>query len=381
MRRRRLLTISHSYVVALNRRLAAELTHAGAGTWDVTAIAPERYHGDLRDIELERRAGEPNELKGLPAYFTRSPHAFFYGASLARLLRGQWDCVHMWEEPFVVAGAQIAAWTPPRVPLVFATYQNLPKRYPPPFRYMEPFVLRRSSGWIAGGQTVVRALHDRPGYASRPSATIPLGVDVDVFKPDLSRRRDVLRRLGWAEGGPPVVGYLGRLVPEKGVRLMLTALGAARADWRLLIVGGGPLDAEVRLWARDHGDRVRVVPAVVHDDVPAFLNAMDVLCAPSQTTTQWTEQLGRMIIEAFACGVPVLASDSGEVPYTVGDAGIVLPERDAAAWSVAIGALLESPERRREMAARGRERAINHFSWSTVARNTLGFLENCSPAI
>jgi glycosyltransferase involved in cell wall biosynthesis len=107
--------------------------------------------------------------------------------------------------------------------------------------------------------------------------------------------------------------------------------------------------------------------------VPRVLNAMDVLCAPSQTTPKWKEQFGRMLAEGFACGVPVLGSDSGEVPRTVGDAGLVLPEASPAAWTTALATLLESPERRRELSTRGRERAVTCFSWPVVARAHLDF--------
>ena len=375
MPRRRLLTVGHSYVVALNRRLAAELARAGADDWEVTALAPERFHGDLRHIALERRPGEPNRLESVPAFASRSPHLFFYGASLIGALRARWDCVHLWEEPYVLAAMQVAASLPSRTPLVFVTYQNIRKRYPPPFRQFERFVVRRSSAWIAGAQTVVRALGTSSGYRDRPSATIPLGVDVDVFRPDGAARREALRLLQWAEHGPPVVGYLGRLVPEKGVRTMLSALSGVTSDWRALLVGGGPLESEVRAWASRYGDRVRIVPPVVHDQVPLYLNAMDVLCAPSQTTAHWQEQLGRMIIEAFACGVPVIGSDSGEIPFTIGDAGLVLSESDVRAWTSALATLIESPARRSELVARGRERAASHFAWSVVGKETLAFIE------
>ncbi len=77
-----------------------------------------------------------------------------------------------------------------------------------------------------------------------------------------------------------------------------------------------------------HPGRVRVLTGVAHDDVPEHLNAMDLLCAPSQTTTRWREQFGRMLIEAMACGVPVVASRSGEIPHVVGDAGLVVDEAD-----------------------------------------------------
>jgi glycosyltransferase involved in cell wall biosynthesis len=374
----RLLTISHSYPVALNRRLAAELSRAGETRWQVTAVSPRRYHGDLRDVPLERIADEPNGLRPVGAYGTRSPHLFFYGRSLATTLREGWDVVHVWEEPFVVAGAQIAAWIPRGVPFVFSTAQNIRKRYPPPFAQFEQFVLRRSRGWIAYGQTIVRALGDRPGYRDRPCASIPLGVDVDAFRPDAAMRAEARRRVGWADAGPPVVGYLGRLVPEKGVSLMMAALDATRSPWRALLVGGGPMEGQVRAWAAKHGDRVRFVPAVTHDEVPLHLNAMDALCAPSQTTPRWREQVGRMIIEAFACGVAVLGSDSGEIPFTIGDAGLVLPERDVSAWTEALGTLLDDGARRRDLAAQGRQRALSEFAWPVVAKRTLAFLDQAS---
>jgi glycosyltransferase involved in cell wall biosynthesis len=141
-------------------------------------------------------------------------------------------------------------------------------------------------------------------------------------------------------------------------------------------VGGGPLEASLRTWGERQGDRVRVVTGVPHARVPRVLNAMGVLCAPSQTTPRWKEQFGRMLVEGFACGVPVLTSDSGEIPHTAGDAGRVLPEADLAAWAGALAELLESPDRRRELSARGRERAVTRFAWPVVAREHLGFFES-----
>ena len=136
----------------------------------------------------------------------------------------------------------------------------------------------------------------------------------------------MLARLGWSDG-TPVVGFLGRLVPEKGVELLTTVLDRVTTPWRALIVGSGPLEEMVSAWGRRHPDRVRVITTVQHDEVPAYLNAMDVLCAPSQTTPRWREQFGRMLIEAFASGVAVIASTSGEIPYVVADAGVLVPER------------------------------------------------------
>jgi glycosyltransferase involved in cell wall biosynthesis len=372
---RRLLTVGHSYAVALNRRLADEMARAGAGRWDVVAAAPQFVHGDLRPIALEPAPGEACRVEPLPAFFTRRTHLLCYGRRLRSLLREPWDLVHCWEEPYVLAGFQIGWWTPARVPVVFWTAQNLPKRYPPPFSWFEQYCLDRCAGWLACGEEVVAALGPR-GYAAKPHRVMPLGVDVEAFRPDARARAVVRQRLGWLDDGPPVIGYLGRFVPEKGVPLLLRAIDRLRTPWRALFVGGGPLEAGLRQWAATHGDRVRICTGVPHAAVAEHLNAMDLLAAPSQTTRRWKEQLGRMLIEAFACGVPVVGSDSGEIPHVIGAAGLVVGERDEPGWAGAIGSLLESPARRSDLAARGRDRAVEHYAWPVIARQHLEFFDS-----
>jgi glycosyltransferase involved in cell wall biosynthesis len=373
-RPRRLLSVAHSYAVALNRRLAHEMARAGAGRWEVTAVAPKFVHGDLRPIVLEPHDDDALiDLRRLPFYLSKRIHIAFYGMELRRLLAEPWDLVHCWEEPYVAAGAQVAALTPAACPLVFWTAQNLAKSYPPPFSWMERYCLRRCAAWMACGHSVVEALLPR-GYDARPHRVMPLGVDVERFRPDAAAGAAVRARLGWTADGPPVVGYLGRFVAEKGVPRLIEALGRVAGAWRALFVGGGPLEAELHRWAERHPDRVHVVTAVPHDQVSAYLNAMDVLAAPSQTTPRWREQFGRMLVEAFACGVPVVGSDSGEIPHVIGDAGLVVDEADVAGWASALAEVIENPGRRRELAARGLDR-VREFTWPAVARRHLDFFE------
>jgi glycosyltransferase involved in cell wall biosynthesis len=368
----RLLTLGHSYVVGTNRALARAMADAGAGEWEVTAAAPASFPGDLGPIRLDPLPGE--RVEPLSVRGPRRIHTMTYGGALRALLRRGWDVVHCWEEPFVLAGAQVAGWTPPEAKLVFATFQNLPKRYPPPFRWTERFAMGRAAGWIAFGRTVEAALQHRPGYAARPHRVIAPGVDTSLFRPDPAAGAEVRARLGWADAGPPVVGSLGRWVPEKGIETMMRALdGTTTEPWRALFVGGGPMEGALRAWASRHGDRVRIVTGVGHAEVPRWLNAMDLLCAPSRTTPRWMEQLGRMLTEAMACGVPVIGSGSGEIPHVVGDAGVIAPEDDAAAWTRALDALLADPGRRAELAAQGLRRVAAEFALPVVARRHLEF--------
>jgi glycosyltransferase involved in cell wall biosynthesis len=132
------------------------------------------------------------------------------------------------------------------------------------------------------------------------------------------------------------------------------------------------MESQLRSWAKSFDDRVRICTDVRHGEVPQYLNAMDVLVAPSQTTPQWREQFGRMLIEAFACGVPVVGSDSGEIPHVIGEAGIVVGERDEITWGHTLRDLLNSPARRKELAERGLARAPE-YAWPAIARQYLQF--------
>ena len=359
-----ILTVGHSYVVALNRRLCRELARAGGVQVRVTVAAPASFHGDLRPIALEPCVGEPYRLEPVPVRGSKIPHMFWYSRRLARLLHGgRWDVVHAWQEPFVLAGGQISWHTPralrscsrPSRTCRSGTHRRSPR---------SSATAARASGWTAFGRTVAEALQDRPGYRDRPMRVIPLGVDCDVFRPDPEARRKTLATLGWSDPGPPVIGFLGRFVPEKGVELLRCVLDRLEPDsWRALWVGGGAKEGDLRAWAGRHGGLRRVVTGVAHDAVPAYLNAMDLLAAPSQATPRWKEQLGRMLLEAMASGVPVVASDSGEIPHVVADAGQVVAESDESAWTEALRALLASSDRRREL--RG-------AAWREPTRSTPG---------
>jgi glycosyltransferase involved in cell wall biosynthesis len=369
---RKLLSIGHSYVVALNRRLVNEITRIGQGKWEVTAIAPSFLHGDLRSMHLEADSGELCKLEGVPVYLSQHIHLMSYGWRLKEILQQRWELVHCWEEPYIVAGSQVAGWMPNRTPLVYFSFQSHFKQYPPPFNWLELYAMSRATGWICAGQTVAETLKLRKGY-SLPMRLIPLGVDIHHFYPSPEAGRQIRQFLGWEEPDSPVIGYVGRLVPEKGLDLLMRVLDRLQTPWRALFIGTGPMEAALRTWAKRHPERVRLCTDVKHADVPPYLNAMDILCAPSQTASHWREQFGRMLIEAFACGVPVIGSDSGEIPYVIQDAGVVVGEKDELGWVEALSDLLENPSRRTELGTNGLHRAHAVYAWPVIAKQHLEF--------
>lgn len=366
--RLRVLTIGHSYCVALNRALVREV--ARDPEFDITVASPRFFHGDLRPIEMEP---EPpgSQLRMVPLETKRSRfiHIFSYDATALRALieQGNFDVVHAWEEPYILAGYQIArALKHSRARFCFRTAQSYVKRYPPPFGYFERTVRARAQGWIAGASLVFQAMLER-GFPKDSGRILNLAVDLTAFQPLPAEEKAVVA----AELGlrPPVVGFVGRLTQAKGLDVLMQALDqiSPPRTWSLLLLGSGEYKEKVLAWAAGKGwsDRVKITLAK-HAEVPRYLAAMDLLVAPSQTMKNWREQFGRMIIEAFACGVPVVGSDSGEIPFVIGDAGRVVAEADVAGWTKTIQELLDQPGLREDLARRGLSRA-SKYSVSTIA--------------
>ena len=370
---KRLLTIGHSYVVGLNRALAHEMALAGAGEWSITVAAPSRYRGDLRQLSLEPHSSEHARVVPIETRLPSLPHLMWYGGSFRALMREGWDVVHCWEEPYVFAAAQIADACGPRTKFVFATFQNIAKRYPFPLSYFENRALNRANGWIAFGHTTQQVQQARDArYRETPSRVIGPGVDARVFRPHPTLRAEARSRLGWNDD-LPVIGFSGRFIRAKGIDTLLAALQRVSHPWRVLFVGAGPERKRIEALAARAPDHVRIISDAKHDDMPAWMNAMDVLCAPSRTTSGWREQFGRMLIEAMACGVPVIGSNSGEIPYVLGDAGIVAREGDVEDWRDAIDRVLGTPGIRRELGERGLQRVQEQFTWQHAAVAHLQF--------
>ena len=219
--------------------------------------------------------------------------------------------VHVDEEPYNFATAH-AIWQARRVgaKAVFFAWQNIYRVYPPPFYLFELFSMIRSHGAQAGTRQAQEVLR-RKRY-SRPSAVLPqFGVDAELFSPD-ARPADHDSELR--------IGYAGRLVPAKGLHVLLAAAARLSFPYRLQLIGAGAAEPELRSRAESLGiqDRVEFVGPVPSNEMPERYRAMHVCVLPSLTTPHWKEQFGRVLIEAMACGVPVVGSDSGEIPEIVG---------------------------------------------------------------
>jgi len=153
---------------------------------------------------------------------------------------------------------------------------------------------------------------------------------------------------------------------------VIEAVASMGTDARLVLIGAGPMKAEIeqRAAALGMAGRLEIVPGVPSKEMPAIYNGLDVLVLPSRTRPNWKEQFGRALVEAMACEVPVVGSDSGEIPNVIGDAGLVFPEGDVAALTGHLRRLQDSQDMRRDLGRRGRARVLDRFTQARVAEQT-----------
>jgi glycosyltransferase involved in cell wall biosynthesis len=167
------------------------------------------------------------------------------------------------------------------------------------------------------------------------------------------------------------------LVREKGVHVLLHAVAPLQGEWRLRVLGSGPEKDSLQSLARELGiaPRVEFVEWVESNAMPRFYNSLDVVVVPSLTRPNWKEQFGRVLMEAMACGVPVIGSASGEIPYVIGDAGIIVPENNSDALTRALTELQNSPPSRAQLGQAGRTRALKEFSEQRIVDDTFAFYQ------
>jgi glycosyltransferase involved in cell wall biosynthesis len=198
----------------------------------------------------------------------------------------------------------------------------------------------------------------------RKLEVVPSTVDLDRFRPDLDGAA-VRERLDLQ--GKRVLAFTGRLVPHKGLELLLRALPALPKDVALVVIGRGPrLDSLVVL-ARRLGveDRVRFCPEVSDRELPFYLRAADLFVFPSQNRL---EGFGLAVAEAMACGLPVLTTDMPGVREVIepGVEGLLVEPMIASDLVQKITELLDDPARRNAMGRAARARAERLYGLKTV---------------
>jgi D-inositol-3-phosphate glycosyltransferase len=277
---------------------------------------------------------------------------------------------HYWMSGWV--GRTLAdCWTAPHV-VMFHTLAEAKNRHhlgerEPNYRIAgERTVVASADRIICAGEGEARMLTDLYRARRARISVIPCGVDVEHFQP--LGRAQARTRLG-LDLDEPLILFVGRIEPLKGIDVLIRAAGHLEGPFRVLVVGGDEKDSRrlrelIRL-ARELGveERVTFIEAASREDLPYYYNAADVCAVPS-----YYESFGLVAVEAMACGVPVVASRVGGLKETVQDGrtGYLVPWRCPEPFAERLDLLLTNEPLRRSL---GREaRAVAEtYRWSRVA--------------
>ena len=240
--------VSKALVVGAYQRKAEEIARLGV---DLTLLVPPAW-GDRRGWhQTEQEHVDGYELRIVPIRFNGSYHTHYYPTLAHELDVLQPDILHMDEEPY-----NLATWLALRaaerrsISSLFFTWQNIQRRYPPPFRWMEKANYRRADFAIAGNEDAAEILHHK-GYEGNLAVIPQFGVDPAFFYPPKTPPDANIPE-------PVRIGYAGGLLPEKGVDLLLHACAGLRGDWRLQIVGEGTEQQALQELAEELGIGARV---------------------------------------------------------------------------------------------------------------------------
>lgn len=365
----RAVLVSKALVVGAYQRKAEEIAHLGV---DLTVLTPPVWRDRRGEQNAERIHTTGYDLRTIPLRFNGSYHLHYYPTLHRELQHLRPDVVHLDEEPY-----NTATWLGVRAArrvgagATFFTWQNLYRSYPPPFRWFEKAVYAVCPQALAGNRDAADVLR-RKGYRGEITILPQFGVDTVLFAPCAQAGTDE----------PLHIGYAGGLLPEKGVDLLLRACAGLQGRWLLRVAGGGAEEATLRRMAGELGvaSKVEWAQRIPSDRMPAFYQGLDVLVLPSRTLPNWKEQFGRVLIEAMACGVAVIGSDSGEIPHVVGGAGLIFPEENVTELMAHLQRLLDDRSVVHQLGAAGRARVLAHFTMSHVAGETVAVYRKLSKA-
>jgi glycosyltransferase involved in cell wall biosynthesis len=344
----RILSISHTAHGLGSGRLRYEAL-AENDTIKLALVAPDRWSESRKDkpadanlstLDIRFRAIKLPFVKGLKWYGHWYP-------GLGGLIREfSPDVLHLWEEPWGVVALQASVLRrlyAPKAALVFETEQNIRYSLPFPFEQIRRYNLEQADWLIARGAEAAR-VSAACGYKGG-CTLVEYCVDRSCFRPhEPSFTQENVTEAPTAKRLK--IGYVGRFIKEKGLFTVLQSLQCSSPAIEFFLMGDGPSRGELEEKARAHDlqQRVEFVQPRSAAGVAEFMHSLDALVLMSETTNTWKEQFGRVIIEAQACGTPVIGSSSGAIPYVVGDGGWIVPEGDVKALACLLDKLCTNPQ-------------------------------------
>ncbi len=377
----RLLVVGHPLIVAYNQKKYVAMKQVEPNL-QLRIVGPRQSRHVFGIYRCEAHPELNDDVAPLAAVLSRSHMTYLLDpVQMASILRNfRPDLIHIEEEPQSFVALEtlwLRDFLWPRAAVVLFTWDNLHRQRRFPLSWLKSrlraYSLRRATAIVCGNREAERLLCERGDYNGLTTVLPQFGLDPSEHIPGFEA--ELKQQFGFA--GSLVVGYLGRLVEEKGVVLLLQVLAQlTEHPWKLLLVGTGPLERQIHeQWMPRFPGRITHVQAVPHHEVPRYLRCLDVFALASYTTPTWKEQFGLTLAQAMMLGIPCVASSSGAIPDVAGPGALIFDEGSEQSLRSALESLLRSAGLRSELGARAREFALRHYTLGSVAAEYLAIFE------
>ncbi len=360
MSKTKVLVIGHNYVFAENRKRLYELVKTGE--FQMHLLSPRWWIENTIRIPFQKETNPNLMVRAGHTIFTgHNTLCFYLGGLIKSILEFDPDILDVHEEPWSLALLQIILVKKLfklRAKIICYSAQNIRKKFPFPFRQVEQYAFENlayiytCNNEIAG---VLRAKGFTGGIKN-----IPLGIDPLLFKQKMPEN---------LPAKPLRLGYVGRIVEAKGVFDLVDLMRLLPAQYMLTMIGSGPSFGKLKAKIAENqlSGRIKLLPGIPQEELIKLYDELELLLVPSRTTGSWKEQFGRIIVEAFARGIPVIGSDSGSIPELIGSEGLLYKEGQLEDLAQQILELnLQTPEWQLRL-QKARARVENYFGWPKVA--------------
>lgn len=371
----KILVVSSAYLIAFNQRKWVQLLEIDSDV-QIRLIAPRFLPTAFGIRKRERNTAlGADVVVELRSYFNRSHmHYLVDPFEFVRLLRKfKPDRIHIEEDPYSMIGFEailLARLFARQAKISFFLWDNL-AREPGGLkgllkRHLNHFGLMRADLVICGNRQGLVLLQEKKKYAGQSVVLPQLGLTASEYAG--GKNFELREELGVGRE-TVLIGYVGRMVPEKGVMTLLEAFaGLDDRDCKLLLLGSGPMEPKVEAFCQTRPPgRVIRVNAVPHEKVPHYMRALDLFVLPSLSTPTWVEQFGIVLAQAMLAGIPCVGSSSGAIPDVIGPGGVVFEEGDAQALLDQLLRLVDSPLQRSQLGELARSYALAHYTQRAVA--------------
>ncbi len=371
----RISIVSHAYLAEENRKNIAALSRRA----ELCVVVPDRAEDRIFDRVDADPSAEQDGGYRIDRRIDLFGHQYLLASTDLGFRGFRPDLVNIEYDPWSAIFWQALACRnvfAPGARIVCTVKNNTYRRYPGLVGTIKSDLarsgIRRVDAFIAASRMVANLYRDQFGVdESRLRVITHLAVDTERFAPGEASPGGLGPSATAGAGSGPVIGYCGRLDPDKGVRELIEAVVEVRsrvsAPPNLELLGNGTLREELlRRAAAEPWLTIR--EPVPHAEVPAFLRGLDLFVLPALVSDDHEEHDAHALMEALAVGLPCIGTRSGIIPEMLDDgSGLLIEANSTPALASAIETLALDPALRRELASRARSRALRSFSLEAVA--------------